>query len=436
GEPRFPQGRGPAGINPSGAEGLIVIPPLWRPSPPPPSHPRPTPTRGGSRACARDPRPSPSARAGRPRHRPSGRGVGARRRGASGLVVSAPPPASPFPHRAPAPRLRPPVSASSLTLLRPSSLPDLAELHSWPPLCRFGHPPSATPEKPTETAPRPAHRRDLPSLPRRGSPRPRPALLRLLGISPPSPEGSPGGRGRGRSPCSGPFSHRVPHLGPKINKPRPICKSLNGPVDFEKRVEGGGQPGAPLAEALLTAPDFLIYTDCMQTEKETNTPKKKESKVSMSKNSKLLSTSAKRIQKELADITLDPPPNCSAGPKGDNIYEWRSTILGPPGSVYEGGVFFLDITFTPEYPFKPPKVTFRTRIYHCNINSQGVICLDILKDNWSPALTISKVLLSICSLLTDCNPADPLVGSIATQYMTNRAEHDRMARQWTKRYAT
>uniref|UniRef100_A0A3P9A217 E2 ubiquitin-conjugating enzyme n=1 Tax=Esox lucius TaxID=8010 RepID=A0A3P9A217_ESOLU len=142
------------------------------------------------------------------------------------------------------------------------------------------------------------------------------------------------------------------------------------------------------------------------------------------------------IQKELAEITLDPPPNCSAGPKGDNIYEWRSTILGPPGSVYEGGVFFLDIAFTPDYPFKPPKVTFRTRIYHCNINSQGVICLDILKDNWSPALTISKVLLSICSLLTDCNPADPLVGSIATQYLTNRTEHDRIAKQWTKRYAT
>ncbi|XP_037131021.1 ubiquitin-conjugating enzyme E2 E1 [Syngnathus acus] len=171
-------------------------------------------------------------------------------------------------------------------------------------------------------------------------------------------------------------------------------------------------------------------------QKDTSCKKKRESKASMSKTSKLLSTSAKRIQKELADITLDPPPNCSAGPKGDNIYEWRSTILGPPGSVYEGGVFFLDIAFTPDYPFKPPKVTFRTRIYHCNINSQGVICLDILKDNWSPALTISKVLLSICSLLTDCNPADPLVGSIATQYTTNRAEHDRTAKQWTKRYAT
>ena len=145
--------------------------------------------------------------------------------------------------------------------------------------------------------------------------------------------------------------------------------------------------------------------------------------------------------------------NCSAGPKGDNIYEWVSTILGPPGSVYEGGVFFLDIHFSPEYPFKPPKVTFRTRIYHCNINSQGIICLDILKDNWSPALTVSKVLLSVCSLLTDCNPgkdlkqfglysnyylgktlnfilflADPLVGSIASQYTQNREEHDRIAR--------
>ncbi|XP_059221456.1 ubiquitin-conjugating enzyme E2-24 kDa-like [Stomoxys calcitrans] len=116
--------------------------------------------------------------------------------------------------------------------------------------------------------------------------------------------------------------------------------------------------------------------------------------------SKAVGTSVKRIQKELAEITLDPPLNCSAGPKGDNLYEWVSTILGPPVSVYKGGVFFLDIHFYPENPFKPPKLMFRTCIYHCNINSLGVICLDLLKDNWSPALTISKALLSICSLLT------------------------------------
>lgn len=73
-------------------------------------------------------------------------------------------------------------------------------------------------------------------------------------------------------------------------------------------------------------------------------------------------------------------------------------------SPYKDGVFFLDIQFPTDYPFKPPKVTFRTRIYHCNVNSSGQICLDILKEQWSPALTISKVLLSICSLLTDANP--------------------------------
>lgn len=141
------------------------------------------------------------------------------------------------------------------------------------------------------------------------------------------------------------------------------------------------------------------------------------------KMSKALGTSARRIQKELAEITLDPPPNCSAGPKGENFYEWVSTILGPPGSVYEGGVFFLDIHFSPEYPFKPPKVTFRTRIYHCNINSQGVICLDILKDNWSPALTISKVLLSICSLLTDCNPGKNLLNPLRISSRSNTILH-------------
>ena len=99
----------------------------------------------------------------------------------------------------------------------------------------------------------------------------------------------------------------------------------------------------------------------------------------------------KRIQRELQELGRDPPANCSAGPVGDDLFHWQATIMGPDESPYSGGVFFLDIHFPADYPFKPPKVSFTTRIYHCNINSNGGICLDILKDQWSPALTISKV---------------------------------------------
>ncbi|KAJ1440892.1 ubiquitin-conjugating enzyme [Ochromonadaceae sp. CCMP2298] len=109
--------------------------------------------------------------------------------------------------------------------------------------------------------------------------------------------------------------------------------------------------------------------------------------------------------------------------------------MGPDESPYSGGVFFLDIHFPADYPFKPPKVSFTTRIYHCNINSNGGICLDILKEQWSPALTVSKVLLSICSLLTDPNPEDPLVPEIAQILKSNRTQHDATAREWTAKYA-
>lgn len=176
--------------------------------------------------------------------------------------------------------------------------------------------------------------------------------------------------------------------------------------------------------------------DTSRSPSATNASKKAKPQSTKGSAKKKVTTAVKRIQRELADITLDPPPNCSAGPKGDNIYDWVGTILGPKGTVYQGGVFFLEITFPSDYPFKPPKVVFRTRIYHCNINSQGQICLDILKDNWSPAFTVSKVLLSVTALLTDCNPADPLVGNIAQQFLSNREEHDSIAREWTRRYAT
>lgn len=144
----------------------------------------------------------------------------------------------------------------------------------------------------------------------------------------------------------------------------------------------------------------------------------------------------KRIRTELNKIQQDPPSNCSAGPANEDLFKWEATIIGPIDTVYEGGIFKLDILFPGRYPFKPPKVKFRTRIYHPNINSSGGICLDILKDQWSPALTISKVLLSICSLLDEPNPDDPLVPEIADEYVNNRKVYDDTARTWTRLFAS
>lgn len=144
----------------------------------------------------------------------------------------------------------------------------------------------------------------------------------------------------------------------------------------------------------------------------------------------------RRIQKELADLQKDPPSNCSAGPLKEDMFRWEGMIIGPADSPYQGGVFNLEILFPVDYPFKPPKIQFTTKIYHPNINPTGLICLDILKQQWSPALTISKVLLSITSLLTDPNPDDPFVPEIAQLYKVNKAKYEATAREYTLRYAT
>lgn len=145
----------------------------------------------------------------------------------------------------------------------------------------------------------------------------------------------------------------------------------------------------------------------------------------------------RRIKKEIEELQKTPPENCSAGPINDNdLFQWRATVLGPEGSPYQGGIFFLKISLPADYPFKAPHISFITKIYHCNVNTNGSICLDILKDNWSPALTISKALLSICSLMDDPNPNDPLVPEIATLFVQDRAKHDQNARDYTLMHAS
>lgn len=159
------------------------------------------------------------------------------------------------------------------------------------------------------------------------------------------------------------------------------------------------------------------------------------------------STAHKRISKEMKDIqrTQSDPNKIKDDtlsrfvidfPSNGNIFEWDAKLIAPEGSMYQNGVFDLKISFSPDYPFKPPKIYFKTKIYHPNINSSGAVCLDILNDKWSPALTIEKVLISLVTLLDDPNPRDPLVPEIARLYVNDRTKYIEKCQEYIKKYAS
>lgn len=132
----------------------------------------------------------------------------------------------------------------------------------------------------------------------------------------------------------------------------------------------------------------------------------------------------------------------------DNTYEWAipiqtdkmlwcGFIKGPSDTVYEGGIYEIDIVITPNYPFEPPKMKFRTKIYHPNISSAtGAICLDILKDQWTPALCIRTLLVSLQALLSSPQPRDPQDYVVALQMDTNYEQFKVIAVEWVQTYAT
>eukprot|EP01054_Gregarina_sp_Poly1_P009585 Gregarina_sp_Poly_1__9584@NODE_605_length_7202_cov_256_472039_g465_i0_p4_GENE_NODE_605_length_7202_cov_256_472039_g465_i0NODE_605_length_7202_cov_256_472039_g465_i0_p4_ORF_typecomplete_len202_score21_42UQ_con/PF00179_26/2_5e47ProkE2_B/PF14461_6/1_2e08UBA/PF00627_31/1_9e06HOIPUBA/PF16678_5/0_00093RWD/PF05773_22/0_0076UBA_4/PF14555_6/0_025_NODE_605_length_7202_cov_256_472039_g465_i07401345 len=149
----------------------------------------------------------------------------------------------------------------------------------------------------------------------------------------------------------------------------------------------------------------------------------------------------KRLLKEFEDIKREEQqsnvePLVTAELVDGNLRHWLGRIRGPPGTPYEGGTFFLDIQIPEEYPFCAPKIKFETRVWHPNISSQtGAICLDILKSEWSPALTVRTALLSVESLLSDPYPDDPQDAEVAEMYKRDIGEFNRVAALWVKNHA-
>lgn len=142
-----------------------------------------------------------------------------------------------------------------------------------------------------------------------------------------------------------------------------------------------------------------------------------------------------RLRSELKTLRADPLEGIQATPLDRNCCHWQASITGPQGSPYEGGLFFLYLQIPHSYPMKPPVVRFITKIFHPNISRHGDVGLDSIHHNWSLALTISKVLLSIQSLLTDPYFYICMEPSIGRLYQDNRCEFDKIARIWTWKFA-
>ncbi|PON95698.1 Ubiquitin-fold modifier-conjugating enzyme [Trema orientale] len=145
-----------------------------------------------------------------------------------------------------------------------------------------------------------------------------------------------------------------------------------------------------------------------------------------------------RVQKELQECSKDiEGSGIRVTPKTDaTLARLVGTIPGPIGTPYEGGTFQIDINLPDGYPFEPPKMQFATKVWHPNISSQsGAICLDILKDQWSPALTLKTALLSVQALLSAPQPDDPQDAVVAQQYLKDYQTFVGTARYWTESFA-
>jgi ubiquitin-conjugating enzyme (huntingtin interacting protein 2) len=147
-----------------------------------------------------------------------------------------------------------------------------------------------------------------------------------------------------------------------------------------------------------------------------------------------------RVKKELAELAKEgTPPVRLALVTEENFLHLVGEIDGPADTVYQGGVWKVDIVIPANYPFEPPKMKFVTHLWHPNVSSQtGAICLDILKDQggqWSPALTMRTALMSLQALMCAPEPKDPQDAVVAGQYVSDRAGWEAKAREWTRTYA-
>jgi ubiquitin-protein ligase len=145
------------------------------------------------------------------------------------------------------------------------------------------------------------------------------------------------------------------------------------------------------------------------------------------------STGVERLEKEYREIKKKKGLNQIGGSAGiinKDYKHWRACFIGPQGTPYENGLYYIEFKLKDDYPTSRPLARFRTKIWHPNVSSSsGTICLDYIKGNWSPNNTLREAILSIFSLLAFPNFSDALNSD------AKGSEYEKTAREYNGKYA-
>ncbi|ESP04117.1 hypothetical protein LOTGIDRAFT_198904 [Lottia gigantea] len=144
----------------------------------------------------------------------------------------------------------------------------------------------------------------------------------------------------------------------------------------------------------------------------------------------------RRLQKELNDIRQSDQKGFRDIRVDDsNILFWQGLIV-PDVPPYNKGAFKIEISFPAEYPFKPPKLAFKTKIYHPNVDEKGQICLPIISpENWKPATKTDQVIQALLALIHDPEPEHPLRGDLAEEFTKDKKKFMKNAEDFTKKFS-
>jgi len=119
-----------------------------------------------------------------------------------------------------------------------------------------------------------------------------------------------------------------------------------------------------------------------------------------------------------------------------NLQEWNCAIPGKTGTIWEGGLYHLKMTFKDDYPSVPPKCRFDPPLFHPNVFPSGTVCLSILDEekDWRPSISIKQILLGIQELLNEPNPADPAQAEAYHIFMQDKAEYTKRVKAQAKQF--